>query len=93
MTQKAEEKLKIEQKEDSKYYICPIDGTLLVEVKNGEAGMFSSCKHFQWEGMSIACYIGIGDECNPNEIKEIRKKAVIKVFEGIMVYLLIPKSQ
>ena len=87
------EKLKLEQKEDGKHYSCPIDGQLLVQIDNdGNYHYMTSCSHFQWEQLSIACYIGIGDESNPNEIKQLRKNSIMTIFDDIWVYLLYPKQ-
>ena len=87
-----EEKLKIEQKEDSKYFYCKECGRLLVAVYNDkEWGMMSSCPHFQWEEFTVSCYIGIGDECDINEIKRLRSMSLIQIFDDLNVNLLVPK--
>ena len=88
-----EQKLKIEQKDDGKYYSCPIDGQLLVMIDNeGNYHYMMSCSHYQWEEMSIACYIGIGDECDPVEIRQLRFRSLIQIFDDLFVNLLIPKQ-
>ena len=86
-------KLKIEQKDGGEYYYCPKCGQLLVILyKNNEWGMMSSCKDFQWEEMTISCFVGIGDECDPQEIKRLRYQSLIQIFDDLFVNLLIPKQ-
>jgi len=90
---KTGQKLKLEQKEDGKYYSCPIDGQLLIALyKSNDWGLMSSCPHFQWEEMSISCFIGIGDECDPKEIMQLRRQSMIQIFDGIWVNLLVQKQ-
>jgi hypothetical protein len=88
-----EEKLKIEKKENNIYYFCPKCGQLLVTTnENNEWRAMSSCKDFQWEEISISCFVGIGDECDPQEIYKLRKNAIITIFDDLFVNLLIPKQ-
>ena len=87
-----EEKLNIEQKDGYTIYKCSYCENELIEINgNNEWRFMSSCPHFQWEEMTISCYIGIGDECNPQEIKQLRFKSIIQIFDDIWVNLLVPK--
>ena len=93
IVRKAEGKLKIEQKDGYTIYKCPYCGNELVQIDNDRNYHYmSSCKDFQWEEMSIACYIGIGDECDPVEIRQLRFRSLIQIFDDLFVNLLIPKQ-
>ena len=87
------QQLGIERKDSGEYYYCPKCGQLLVILyKNNEWGMMMSCPHYQWEELSISCFVGVGDECDPQEIKLLRWKSLIQIFDDLFVNLLIPKS-
>ena len=72
-------------------YICSIDGTVLVEVHDdGTFESMSSCPHFEWWELTKACYyLGIGD-ISPEELKSLRKNAIMTLFEGMFVNVLVP---
>ena len=88
-----EKELKIEKKESEIYYYCPKCGQLLIITnENNEWGQIASCPHYQWEELSISCYIGIGDECDIKQIRQLRFRSLIQIFDDLFVNLLIPKS-
>jgi len=72
-------------------FICSIDGTVLVESYNdGSFGLMSSCNHFQWYELTKACfYMGVGD-ISPEELQFLRKNSILRLHEGMFVYLLVP---
>jgi predicted RNA-binding Zn-ribbon protein involved in translation (DUF1610 family) len=87
-----EEKMNIEQKDGYTIYKCPHCGNELVRLdKDKEFSMMSSCKHFQWEEISITYYALPLQEYQPKYVKQLKKNAIITIFNGISVYLLVPK--
>ena len=88
-----EKELKIEKKENGTFFSCTKCGQLLVITnENSEWGQMASCPHYQWEQLSISCYIGIGDECDPTEIRQLRYRSLVQIFGDLFVNLLIPKQ-
>ena len=74
-------------------YYCSKCGELLAEVHESGSGVaYTPCQHFTREIISIDCYYKEFEECNPEEIDELRENAILKVFNGSTVYLLIPKQ-
>ena len=87
------QQLKLEQKDGYTIYKCPYCGNELVEIDNqGNYHNMSSCPHYQWEELSISCYIGIGDECFSTIIMKLRRMSLIQIFDDIWVNLLLPKE-
>jgi len=88
-----EKELKIEKKENGTFFSCTKCGQLLVITnENNEWRQMASCPHYQWEQLSISCFVGIGDECDPQEIKRLRYRSLVQIFDDIWVNLLVPKS-
>ena len=87
------QQLGIERKDGYTIYKCSYCGNELVEIDNqGNYHNMNSCLHYQWEELSISCYIGIGDECDIKQIRQLRFRSLIQIFDDLFVNLLIPKS-
>jgi len=85
--------LKITKSANATTYICQRDETILVEVHDdGTFRMMSSCPHFVWNELTKASfYLGLGD-ISPEELMSLRKNAILTLFDGMFVNVLVPRN-
>ena len=85
--------LKVIKSVNGTTYICERDGNILVEVHDdGTFSMMSSCSHFVWNELTKASYyLGIGD-ISPEELMSLRKNAILILFDGMFVNVLVPRN-
>jgi len=90
---KANNSLKSVKSSKGTTYICERDETILVEFHgDGTFSMMSSCPHFVWWELTKASYyLGIGD-ISEEELRYLRKNAVMVINEGMFVHVLVPSS-
>jgi hypothetical protein len=75
-------------------FYCPYDGEELGWEHEYGGGMAkSSCEHFEWHEISTLCYYNEVPGCGLSYVRQIKQKAVLKIFGGTTMYLLVPKSQ
>ena len=89
----AKNNLKVIKSANGTTYICERDGNILVEVHDdGTFSMMSSCSHFVWNELTkVSYYLGIGD-ISPEELMSLRKNAILILFDGMFVNVLVPRN-
>ena len=75
-------------------YYCPIDHQELGwEHEFGGGNIKPACEHYEWYSISTLCYYEEVPGCGVKFVRELKAKAVLKIFGGTTMYLLVPKSQ
>ncbi len=57
--------------------------------------IISDCEHYKWEIVSVLCfyeYDTFTNECDPEFIKKLRSKYILRIDSGENFFLLIPKE-
>jgi hypothetical protein len=77
---------------------CDKCGKILVELDEDtrRGWLISDCKHYKWEQVSTLCfydYDAYPEECDPQYIKELRSRYILRVDSGESLFLLVPRDE
>ena len=63
------------------------------EIYTGSGSYLSDCRHYYWEIVTKTCfydYEQYGEKCDPENVKNLKKKYLVKISRTDDVYLLLP---
>jgi hypothetical protein len=77
-------------------YYCSECNTQLAlkDEDTGSGWVYSECKHFCWVNVSKTCYYDTHEErCEPEIIKQLKEKSIVKIDKVDNIFLLIPRGE